>query len=200
VDLKEFFRDEKIRELEKGEVLHRPDEACKSLGYILNGRLVMKKYLSSGKELYLTGFKSGDIYGELLVLSGENYKGWLIAEEPSQVLELSSEKLNKRLGDPSFKKLYFHEISQRVSKMTERIELLSYRKVTDRIILYFINHYEAGKPFRINITLLAEALDCSREALSRAIGDLEKEKALVKKGSVLTIGSFADLEEHLSFF
>lgn len=200
MDLKEVFRDEKVRELEKSKVLHRPDETCRSLGYVLTGKLVMKKYLTTGKELYLTSFKAGEIYGELLVLSGENYKGWLIAEEPSQVLELSSEKLNKRLRDPSFKNLYFCEVSQRVSQMTERIELLSYKKVTDRIILYFINHYEAGRPFRINISLLAEALDCSREALSRGIGALEKEKALVKEGRVITIGSFAALEERLSFF
>ncbi|MBN2657135.1 MAG: Crp/Fnr family transcriptional regulator [Spirochaetales bacterium] len=200
MDLKDFFHNEKSLNLDKSEVLHRPDETCKSLGYLLSGRLVMKKYLSTGKELYLTEFKAGDIFGELLVLSGEKYKGWLVAEEPSQVFELSYIKLNKLLSDPAYKTLYFREISRRVSRMTERIEILSYKKVSDRIIIYLINHFEEGKPFRINISLLSDILDCSREALSRTVSSLEKENLLVKHGRFITIRRVADLEERLSIF
>ncbi len=139
------------------------------------------------------------MYGELLVLAEENYRGWLIADEPTTVLELNVERLNNLLMEPSFKKIFFRRISYRVSTMTERMEILTYKKVSDRIILYLLSHYNEGKEFEVNITSLAEELDCSREALSRAISFLEKEEFLYKRGHKLKILSFPLLESQLSF-
>ena len=200
VDLKPLFSNARELSVERNEVLHRPDEKCVSLGYVLSGRLVMKKYLSNGKGLYLTKFNPGDMYGELLVLSGENYRGWLTAEEPAIVLELSRHALDELLADPAFKQLYFHEISERVSRMTERIEILSYTKVSDRLILYFLNHFEKESSLNINISTLADELNCSREALSRAVSELGKEKALIKEGNKITLLDLLLLEKQLSFF
>ena len=153
----------------------------------------MKKYLSNGKGLYLTAFNPGDMYGE-------NYRGWLSAEKPAMVLQLSLNSLNELLENPDFKRLYFHEISERVSRMTERIEILSYTKVSDRLILYFLNHFEKESSFNINISTLADALNCSREALSRAVSELGKEKALIKEGNKITLLDLLLLEKQRSFF
>lgn len=195
----DLFKDAVQKDFEKGEVLHRPQEKCISLGFVQSGMLSMKKYMSSGKALFLTKFYPGDMYGELLVLAEENYRGWLIADETSTVLELNVECLNNLLLKPSFKKIFFQRISYRVSLMTERMEILSYRKISDRIILYLLCHFDEGKEFEINITALAEELDCSREALSRAISLFEKEEILFKKGHNLRISSFPLLETQLSF-
>ncbi len=195
----DLFKDAVQKDYEKGEVLHRPHEKCISLGYVQSGMLSMKNYLSSGKALSLTKFYPGEMYGELLVLAEENYRGWLIADEPTTVLELNAERLSYLLMESSFKKIFFRRISYRVSTMTERMEILTYKKVSDRIILYFLSHYDEGKEFEINITSLAEELDCSREALSRAISFLEKEEFLSKRGHKLRILSFPLLETKLSF-
>ena len=154
--MKKYFDDARRIELDRNEVLHRADEKCVNLGYILSGRLLLKKYLSSGKELYIAEFYPGEMYGELLVLAGEEYKGWLIADEKTEVLELDINSLNKLMSDSSFKKMYFHRISEKVSKMTERIEILSYKKVSDRIILYLLSHYDESNEYNINITTLRQ--------------------------------------------
>lgn len=199
MELLPYFKDANKKKLKKNEVLHRSNERCLSLGYILSGKLVMKKYLSTGKELFLTEFKPGEMFGELLVLAGKNYRGWLIAEEPAEVLELNLLSLNELLEDSYFKNLYFSRISERVSKMTERIELLSHKKVSDRIILYLLSHFDESNEYNINITTLAKELDCSREALSRAVSILESEKAILKDGNKVKILDFHILENELSF-
>ncbi len=195
----DLFKEAIQKNYEKGEVLHRPHEKCISLGYVQSGMLSMKKYLSSGKALSLTKFYPGEMYGELLVLAEENYRGWLIADEPATVLELNVEQLNNLLMEPSFKKIFFQRISYRVSTMTERMEILSYKKISDRIILYLLSHFDEGKEFEVNITTLAEELDFSREALSRAISLLENKEILFKNGHKLKIPSFPLLETQLSF-
>ena len=198
MELLPYFKHAQKKVLKKGEVLHSSNETCRTLGYLVSGKLVMKKYLSTGKELFLTEFTPGELFGELLVLAGENYRGWLIAEEPTEVLELNSASLQELLEDAIFKRLFFSRISERVARMTERIEILSYKKISDRIVLYLLSHCEAGKVYDINITALAGSLDCSREALSRAISELEKEEVILKKGNTLQILDIPQLENQLT--
>ena len=197
MDILHLFEDAKRFKLGRDEVLHTPDEKCLSLGYLVSGRLVMKKYLPGGRALHLTEFAPGDMYGELLVLSGESYRGWLIAEEPAEVLELGADPLNGLLEEPSFKREFFKAISDRLMKMTERIEILSHNRVSDRVVLYFLNNFKAGRSYDVNISSLAGELNCSREALSRSISMLDREGAVEKSGGTVCIKSMPLLERML---
>jgi CRP-like cAMP-binding protein len=122
-----------------------------------------------------------------LALAGENYRGWLIAEKPSRILELYRSELLSLLNKEQFRQLYFKEIYSRVTKMTEKIEILSHKKTVGRLILFFLqNNLDAG-PLKLNSTATAERLDCSREALSRALSELEHTGGIRRKGGGIII-------------
>jgi CRP-like cAMP-binding protein len=137
------------------------------------------------------------MFGELLALAGGNYRGWLIAEEPSRIRELGRLELISLLNKEQFRQFYFNEISRRVTKMTEKIEILSHQKILDRLVLFLLQQNRGSGPFRFNVTGTAEVLDCSREALSRALSELERTGAVRREQNLITIIDEPALEELL---
>lgn len=191
-DREKLFKSAKIISLTKGEKLHSPMERCKSLGFVKSGQLGLSRVLSSGKEILINSFNSGDIYAELIVFSGESYPGWLTALEDTTVMELDLKNLLQVLQDTNILLSLLSGISHKVISLTNTIEILSQKTVKQKVAYYMLSSSDAH--VNENISSLAARLGCSREALSRALSSLEAKGILFKEGSLISILNEAELE------
>lgn len=191
-DIAELFKSGKTIYLSSGEKLHSPMEKCTSLGFVKNGHLGLSRVLSSGKEILINSFVPGDLYAELIVFSGESYPGWLTALEDTTVIELDLKSLLHILQDQSILLSFLSGISQKVVSLANTIEILSQKTVKQKIAYYMLSI--ADKKISESITSLAARLGCSREALSRALSDLESDGILQKQGAHIIILNELNLE------
>lgn len=194
--LESLFQDAKILHLRKGEKLHNPMEKCKSLGFVKMGRLGLSRVLSSGKEILINDFCPGDLYAELMVLSGETYPGWITALEDSTVMELDLPRLLQLLQDSDILSFFFSSISHKVISLTNTIEILSQKTVKQKISYYLIS-ISPGTVCE-NVSSLATRLGCSREALSRVLSELEHDHIISRDGNLIRVLD-ETLIEHILF-
>ncbi len=196
--IEELFREGTTRNLSASAVLYTPEDSCRSVGYVRSGKLVMKKYLSNGRELVLGEFLPGSMYGELLVFTGRPYRGWLIAAESSEVTEIRRDVLLALFREEQYVDAFFSEVTQRISSIAEALELRSLPRVEERLALYMLSHHTEREGCATSITELAGRLGCSREALSRSVAKLVGEGALERSAGVLSVRRVGLLEDLLS--
>jgi CRP-like cAMP-binding protein len=166
----ELFKHGRIIELQKGEVLHSDYDGCRALGKVVSGKLRLSRPLTSGREILLKEFKSGEIYAELIVFSGENYPGWLIASESSTVIEVDYQHVLEHLSDRAALINFISSISKKLSHLTNKIEIMSMKTVKQKVAFLLLSENGLSG---LSVTENADILACSREALSRALSELE---------------------------
>ena len=182
-------------ELAKGEVLHRSDEPCQAMGLVLSGEIRLSRMLSTGKELYLKAFRSGDLFAELIIFTGENYPGWLKATELSRIVEVRLPQVLEYLNDRNALVSFFTEIAGKMTHLSHMIEVQSLKTVRQKIAFSLIYGNTGNVKsdssdecrFDINVSRFAEYLDCSREAVSRALSKMESEGMIIRTGGFLSI-------------
>lgn len=176
----------KYTTLKQGEVLHSSDDICRSLGRVEKGVIRISRILRSGKEVVLKELYPGEYFAELIVFSGEKYPGWLIASEDTVVVEVGLNILLNYLKNEDSIRLFLSGISQKVTELTNSIEILSLKTIKQKLAyLMLYNENRLKEP--VNISLLSLKLGCSREALSRAISEMESNKMISKKDGCMRI-------------
>jgi len=183
------------RELSKNEVFGTPLDVCSAVGFVKSGRMAFKRYLPNGKEIQIIRFLPGDMFGELLVLAEEHYRGWLIAEENSVVWTLNKETLEKLLQNRESRIFFFKAISLRVSQLTQTLTILSYKKVSERLAFFLLS--EGGSINLKSVTDLSSKLNCSREAMSRTLLALEKSELISRRDGIIKVEDVIKLEEFI---
>ena len=172
-------------ELRKGEILHRSDERCRAMGLVLSGEIRLSRVLSTGKEIFLKDFREGDLFAELIVFTAEYYPGWLIASEPSRVVEVKQADVLEYIGANELLISYLAGISRKMAHLSRSIEILSLKTVRQKIAFSLLNTEEnteksSGGGIPVNVTRFASEINCSWEAVSRAFSAMEAD-GLVKR-------------------
>lgn len=191
-------------DLKKGEVLHRSDELCQSVGLVLSGEIRLARQRSTGRELLIRTFRPGELFAELIVFSGEKYPGWLTANEPSSVVEVGLSRLIEHLGDGRSLTAFCSGITRKMTHLSDTIEVQSFKTVKQKIAfsLLFGRAVEScscdgENQYRINVSRLASSIDCSREAVSRALSEMEILGWISREGKILSICDLESLEDLL---
>ena len=187
----QLFNHGRMIELQRGEVLHSDYDKCRALGKVVSGKLRLSRPLSSGREIILKEFGPQEIFAELIVFSGENYPGWLIASESSTVVEVEYQHVLEYLEDRESLISFIHSISQKMNHLTNKIEIISLKTVNQKVAFLLISGESvSGK----SVTEIAETLGCSREALSRALSELESGGVIMRENDDVKIKDLRALE------
>ena len=184
-------------ELDKGEILHRSEENCQALGMVLTGEIRLSRVLSTGKEIFLKDFRPGDLFAELIVFTGEQYPGWLAASEPSRIVEVKLSRVLEYLRGNDALVSYFAGISQKMAHLSNTIEVLSLKTVRQRIAHTLLCGKIDDLGVRVGASRLAAYIDCSREAVSRALTVMESDGLLERTPESLVIRDRKRLENLL---
>ncbi len=188
--------------LEKERVIHTPLEACKSVGFILNGTLRMTKILSFGKEFVIKNLSAGQMFGELVCFAETNYPCWIVTTEKSTIFEIPINTILTLCKESDFLRIFMKDISKKCLHLTDTIELLSLKKVDQKLAYTLLSLFEGVKSKYLEldttITELANQIGSSREAVSRSFTELESLKCIKRDGTKILLLNREKLEDILT--
>ena len=190
----DLFKHGEQIDLQKGEIFHRSDENCQAMGMVLSGEVRLSRVLSSGKEIFLKDFRVGDLFAEIIVFTAEQYPGWLIASEPSRVIEVKQSHVLNYFGANDILTSYLAGISKKMAHLSRTIEVLSLKTVKQKIAFSLLYENMKNNRIRINVSRFAADINSSREAVSRELTLMESEGLLKRDRGFLIIRDEKRLE------
>lgn len=194
-ELKVFFDNSqyRIKQYEKGQIIHFQHERCNAVDIILKGRVAVQMLDENGKVLTINVFVQTDIIGANLIFSSRNaYPMTVISESDSVILHVYRELILKLCsGSTCFMTEMLKEISDRSLVLTDKINAISLKTIRQRIIdfLTFEYHLQKNTVIKLDISKkdLAERLGIQRTSLSRELAKMKKDGLLDFNIGTLTI-------------
>ncbi|MHB8963680.1 MAG: Crp/Fnr family transcriptional regulator [Saccharofermentanales bacterium] len=203
-----------IRLAWKGEIIENEGDECKHIGILLQGKLALQKYTSSGEFSTIALMDEGEMYGEDLLFGTNNVFPLSIeAVTNSKILYIP-----KSVMVPMLKKNYFltqnfiRMLSDKVSGQNERIALLSQKTLRQKIAYYLLELYSKSikkpgtsrsKPgngtheieLPVSKEIIAKLLAMPRPSFSRELINMEKDGLIKVDGRSIRILNLKELEQ-----
>lgn len=170
----------KLQTYKEGEVLFYENDICESLGIVKTGEVTISSITFKGNEIIYNRITKGQMFGNNLLFSSDSkYRGDVKATSNTEVYLISKNNLRKLLmNNEKFLNEYLAIQSNFARSLNTKIKLLSFSGAEERLLYYmFINNDHIKYK---NITTLAQSLYLTREATSRLIAKLEKDKRILR--------------------
>ena len=159
-------------------------ERVNNIGIVLSGSLVGQIESRDGTVTTINYLEKGSAFGDVLSGSSGVSPVTILAKTKCRILWLELTKILEAGGNDKNRVLFFQnyirEISNKYFTLHERVQILSERKMRDKIRAYFSSI--AGKQASKTIVLpqrtrseLANFLGCDRSALARELKKMEDE-------------------------
>lgn len=168
-----------VQAYEKEETVFRPLETAARIGVILQGSVQSFKLFPNGNQVNVTVRKAGDIIGPAAALSAQQkYPFGVVALEHTEILMLSRDSfLHLLQRDRRLVENAFSEVSTITYMLQQRLELLSYHGIDQKIAFYLltesVQNEEAVIPIPGSMTKWALMMNVSRPSLHRELKRLE---------------------------
>lgn len=203
-----------IRLAWKGEIVESEGDECNHIGILLQGKLALQKYTSSGEFATIALMDEGEMYGEDLLFGTNNFFPLTIeAVTNSKILYIP-----KSVMLPMLKKNYFLNqnfimmLSDKVSGQNERITLLSQKTLRQKIAYYLLELYNKNNIKRslskskgsvatsdielpVSKEIIAKLLAMPRPSFSRELINMEKDGLIKVDGRNIRILNLKELEQ-----
>lgn len=170
----------------KGEILFYENDVCDSIGIVTSGEIKISSLTFEGNEIIYNRLAKGDMFGNNLIFSKDNkYRGDVRSEKDSEVVIIKKDKLIKILMmNEHFLEEYLSFNSEFAKSLNLKLKLLTFSNAKERFLYYlFINDNRISYK---NIVSLAQDLYLTREATSRVVSSLVKEKKIIKYKHIIT--------------
>lgn len=186
VHLESILRVTEQRSAPKHTVLFSQGDRGDSLYLILTGRVKAVLYAEDGRELILAVLGPGEIVGEMALFDLEEQRSaTVVAAEDSEFLVLSGHQFKNVLNqNPAIAFSVIRTLSQRLKETSSRIANLIFLDTYSRVGRYLLDLAKRqGKRLADGSVLvtrppqqeIAHYIGSSRETVSRALNDLEKQ-------------------------
>lgn len=189
-----------ISPYKKGEIVFSEDELCLNLSLILNGSVEIQKIDESGKVLTIAHFKSGDLFGELLIFGDiNNYPMNVIANEDTILMHISKNSILKLCQlDMDFLYEYLRTISNKAQVLSSKLKEVTLKTIRQRIIEFLLHEYTVHGdkiiPLYMSKKIWAEKMGVQRPSLSRELIKMKQENLIdYDKVSVTIIDLFSNM-------
>ncbi|HIT90749.1 MAG TPA: Crp/Fnr family transcriptional regulator [Candidatus Merdenecus merdavium] len=186
----------KTLSFQKDEFLLLADQSKPVLGVVLSGSIQIIKENILGDRMIIGVVKEGELFAETYAAAGiDTIPVSIAAIKDSQVLYLDVHKIMMTCS----KSCEFHHqmtknllqiIAQKNMILNTKMQYLSHKTIRDRLDAYFLDQIQKNNsttftiPF--TITQLADYLCVNRSALSRELGNMQKEGLLEYRKKTFT--------------
>jgi CRP/FNR family transcriptional regulator len=182
----------KVYEYQKGQVIFSPCDTCQHLSIILKGQVRLSKYTLQGKEQIISFLGPDEIFGEALIFNEAQYPVFVIAEMNSSIGMIDKNTiLEITLRNKDFTRVFFEELSKKIILLNNKVELLSYSNIKQRIAFYLLKIAKENGSNLIELPFskqkIANLLSTSREVISRNFSELEDEGYIRMEGKKVRI-------------
>lgn len=171
--------------------------------FLLSGQVRITSYSEQGREVSFRDYQSGEHFGDLSAIDGQQRSADVIALEDSLVVCISSAQFLALLGQEALiARHMMQHLTQLVRKLTDRVLELSNLDVPTRVqmeLLRLAQATEADGSARIEPApthaALAGKISATREQVAREISALTKRGLIRKESSrLLRICAVSELE------
>lgn len=157
-------------------------DISKSIGIVLEGRVLIKAYSLGGNNFTLNTIDQGQIFGDILIFSDEHntFPGALITQGNTKIALIPNREFKKFLfNDNDLLKNFLRLLSDKSYDLNYKSRLLSQDSVRDKILFYLFHQKRIQKTriIQLNMTKeeLANQLFIQRPSLSRELGRMKKD-------------------------
>jgi CRP-like cAMP-binding protein len=196
------------RTVERGEILFHEGEPAEALWAVIEGCFKLVRYSPQGRELLLHLVHPGQTFAEAALFAAGTYPATAEAMESSRLWGLPQAALLDLLrGAPELGLAMLGSISLWTRKLASKLELLTQRRVEERLAIYLLSRAGARELMPGDTIDLAEprnliAAQCGTapEVLSRTFRRLEDDGLLSAAPHHVTIHQphrLRDLAEHI---
>ena len=167
-----------INKYNSGEIIAQEEEECNALGFILSGNIEIKRIYSCGKEIILSKFGVGEVFGEALVFSkNHNYPATIEAIEESEIFYINKVDMIKLCS--KYEKIlenFMALLSNKVILLNSKIKRLSFKSIKHKIVDYILEERKKQDTDRIELSgnkeNIAAMLGVPRPSFSRELINL----------------------------
>lgn len=174
--------------LERGEIFYGPEDLSEKLFLLQKGQVRIYK-TTDGREFTLAIVEAGTVFGEMALTAQKLQGAYAQAMQPSEISIMNREDLERLiLEKPQVGLQIVHLLSERLRRYETRLEDLTLKDVPARLaslILLLIesegvvSEYKYLKiPTRYTHQQLGTMIGANREAVTRAFGQLQDERAV----------------------
>ena len=196
------------RTIARGEILFHEGEPAEALFAVVDGRLKLVRYSPQGKELLLHLVHPGQTFAEAALFAAGTYPATAEAMEPSRLWCLPQAALLELLRTaPELGLAMLGSISLWTRKLASKLELLTQRRVEERLAIYILGRagardLEPGEAVDLAEprNLIAAQCGTAPEVLSRTFRRLEEDGILTAAPHHVTIlrpDRLRSLAEHI---
>ena len=205
-----------IRIAWKGEIVEHEGDDCDGIGMVLQGKLALQKYTSSGDFATISLMEEGEMYGEDLLFGAmHQFPMTIEAVTNTKILYIPKSILVPLLQNNHFlSQNYIRILSDKVCSQNERISLLSQKTLRQKIAFYILDLYKKQKLAKdmvqsrqihtsmdnLNVELpvskevISRLLAMPRPSFSRELINMERDGFIKVNGRSITIIDIKELE------
>lgn len=171
-----------IRDYPNNYTFAMESDASKSIGIVLEGRVLIKASTLGGSNFTLNCIDEGQIFGDILIFSEEHksFPGTLVTQGKTKIALIPNKVFKKFLfNDNDLLKNFLRIMSDKSYSLNYKSRLLSQDSVRDKILFYLFHQKRIQKSRIITLNMtkeeLANQLFVQRPSLSRELGRMKKD-------------------------
>jgi len=183
-----------VRDYPSGFTFAIESDVSKSIGIVLEGKILIKAYTLKGSNFTLNSIEQGQIFGDILIFSNDHntFPGSLITQGKTKIALIPNKTFKKFLfNDNDLLKNFLRLLSDKSYSLNYKSRLLSQDSVRDKILFYLLHQKRIQKTnvIKLNMTKeeLANQLFVQRPSLSRELGKMKKDKIIDYDRYTITI-------------
>jgi CRP/FNR family transcriptional regulator len=181
--------------LRKGDVLFHEQDPAEAMYAVVTGQLKLVRYSPGGKEMLLHLVRPGETFAEAALFGSGTYPATAVALTETRLWCLPRQRLEELVRrSPELGLALVGSISLWTRKLAAKLELLTQRRVEERLAVYVIGRaggreLQAGASIALTEpkNLIAAQCGTAPEVLSRTFRRLEEEGILEVDGDTMHI-------------
>ena len=182
---------------QKGDIIYSPEDFDKKIGFIQRGECLVGRQ-SNGAVIPLNTAKSYDSFGILTCFSQrDEFPTVITAKASTTVLFIYADDLHLLIKENSTVSLNVIEfLAKKISFLNEKIAAFSGGSIEEKLACYILSlkKKHASLEFQFNKKKGAEALNCGRASLYRAIDALKNAGYISIEDKKIIINDLSSLE------
>ena len=182
---------------QKGDIIYSPDDFERKIGFVYEGECIVGRY-STGAIIPLNLIKAYDSFGILTCFSErDEFPTVITAKTNAKVLFIYADDLKlilKRSAEVSLNVIDF--LSRKISFLNDKIAAFSGGSIEEKLANYILSLKKKHNSleFEFNKKKSAEALNCGRASLYRAIDSLKMAGLITLDNKKIIINDPSGLE------
>ena len=171
-----------IRDYPNNYTFAMESDISKSIGIVLEGRVLIKAYTLGGSNFTLNSIEQGQIFGDILIFSNEHntFPGSLVTQGKTKIALIPNRVFEKFLfNDNDLLRNFLRLLSDKSYELNYKSRLLSQDSVRDKILFYLFHQRRIQKSRTIYLNMtkeeLANQLFVQRPSLSRELAKMKRD-------------------------